>query len=261
VSLDVEQRAAASRRRMTWISAAAALLVVLVVLVSISVLAGSGEPTSGAPAPSAAPAQPPPPQVESSARALASPQSSWVPPARQVTLPNGTAQIDEYAVGFPPEPLGAAAAEVAKVRYTSSLDYAQVNAVMRIYAAPALRSVADESSTRTVEMLRRTLDASLDGPAPADRYLVTRPVGVQWRELEPGRVEVQVLVVSEHRTPERSWETLSAARTTWEWLDEAGRGADWRLVDAGPPTARLVDLGSEGFNTEGWSAIVIEDSW
>jgi hypothetical protein len=176
-----------------------------------------------------------------------------------VTLPAGTDQIDELPVGFPQTPEGAAAAEVAKDRYSSTLDYQLANTVARVYLAPDFAATADQASTTAVAELRAKLGVTELGPAPADISAVTRPLGVQWVTDGDDRTEVSVLAQIDYRNREKAWSELAASTTVWHWMEgEVGRPADWRLVGARQPAADLARIGTTRFNDAGWSAIVTE---
>jgi hypothetical protein len=266
MSLDVAQRAGAARRRF-WTIATVGLGSVLLVTMGLVLLRGGD--AQAPPLPKTADA----PVSENTENELGgsdqsqgggSPENSpapeaWVPPARQVTLPAGTGQIDELPVGFPQTPEGAAAAEVAKDRYSSTLDYHLANTVARVYLAPELATTADEASTAAVADLRAKLGVGNFGPAPANVSAVTRPLGVQWVADGDDRTEVSVLVQINYRTREKAWSELAASSTVWQWMEgEGGRPADWRLVGAHQPEADLAQIGTAAFNDAGWSAIVTE---
>jgi hypothetical protein len=266
MSLDVAQRAEATRRRRFWSIAATGLVSVLVTSTGLALLL-RGEDAAPAPSTSAAsvdgraeiePANPA--QSKETARPGNSPAAeAWVPPDRQVTLPAGTDQIDELPVAFPHTPEGAAAAEVAKDRYSSTVDYRLSNLVARVYLAPELAPTADQASTAAVTELRAKLGVADSGPAPVDVSAVTRPVGIQWEAEGDDRTEVSVLVQIDYRTRERTWSELAASTTVWQWMEgEAGRPADWRLVGARQPEADLAQIGTSAFNDAGWSALVTE---
>ena len=264
MTLDVEQRAERHRRRLTWIALAAVVVLAAVVIALAVVLRGSdpdvAPPTAGesASTPAGTAVQPSPstptPLPGGGGRGF------WVPPARQVTLPPASKRIGDYPVGFPKTPQGAAAAEVAKDRFGSTLDYAEANQLARVYTSPDLASLADKGSTASVELARKQLGVPAAGPVPDGHYTTTRPLGVQWKQLSPDKVEVQVLVQADYITPERTTTQLGGAATVWQWIDEPGRGPDWRLVDAHQPTAELVQVGTQAFNDAGWAAVVTEDS-
>ncbi|MGH8774406.1 MAG: hypothetical protein ACRDWI_04285 [Jiangellaceae bacterium] len=176
-----------------------------------------------------------------------------------MTLPAGTDQIDELPVGFPHTPEGAAAAEVAKDRYSSTLDYRLANTVARVYLAPELAATADLASTSAVAELRAKLGVADSGPAPVNVSAVTRPIGVQWETDGDDRTEVSVLVQVDYRSRERTWSELAASTTVWQWMaGEGGRPADWRLVGASQPQADLAQIGTSAFNDAGWSALATE---
>ena len=266
MSLDVAQRAEATRRRRFWSIAATGLVSVLVASAGIALLLG-GEDAARAPSTRAASVDgraenesAGPAQSKETARPGARPAAeAWVPPARQVALPANTDQIDELPVGFPQTPEGAAAAEVAKDRYSSTLDYQLANTVAQVYLAPELAATADQASTAAVAELRAKLGVPDSGPAPVDIWAVTRPIGVQWEADAEDRTEVSVLVQIDYRTRERTWSELAASTTIWQWMaGEAGRPADWRLVGARQPEADLAQIGTSAFNDAGWSALVTE---
>jgi hypothetical protein len=263
MSLEVEQRVRAARRRLVWAMAVVAALALAAVA---AVLGLRGGPDSAGSASASTPAgiSPSPSVVQESAPSTAGSApsaggSGWVPPARQVTLPAGTKRIEEYPVGFPRTPQGAAAAEVAKDVYIATTDYAQANRILRLYMAAHLAQTADAASTASVAQLRRDLGVPEQGPAPIDRYLVTRPLGVQWRQLDPDKVEVSVFGRSDLHTPGKVTTSLAGQTTVWQWLDDPDRGPDWRLVDGYPPRAKLAALGTQAFNDAGWSALVTVD--
>lgn len=262
MTLDVEQRSAAARRRLALIIAAIVALVVLVAALVVALLRDDPEQTTRPSAPrdtvpafsTEAPSETRQPLPGGGGNGTA-----WVPPARQVTLPSGSKRIGDYPVGFPQTPVGAAAAEVAKDRYSSTVDYAEANRLARIYIAPDLASYADDASTLAVRTLREQLGVPATGAAPTSSYSTSLPIGVQWERLSNGDVEVEVLVEAKFVTPARTWTQLGAAKTVWRWIDEPGRGPDWRLVSADTPDAPLVQIGKAAFNDAGWSAIVTEE--
>jgi hypothetical protein len=266
MSLDVAQRAEETRRRRFWSIAATGLVSVLVASTGLALLLGGED---GAPAPRTTDAAVIPPAEDEPAGAIESDDDampvtspapeSWVPPVRQVTLPAGSDQIDELPVGFPHTPEGAAAAEVAKDRYSSTLDYRLANSVARVYLTPAMAATADQASTAAVAELRAKLDVPEAGPAPVDVSAATRPIGVQWEADGDDRTEVSVLVQIDYRSRERAWSDLAASTTVWQWMaGEAGRPDDWRLVGARKPDADLAQVGTAAFNDAGWSALVTE---
>jgi hypothetical protein len=265
VSLDVAQRANVARRRF-WIIATIGLGSVLLVTTGLALVRGGEDPAEAPMVPEAIVSEPAVDErvVTGESQSGDSPGNSpaaetWVPPARQVTLPASTDQIDELPVGFPPTPDGAVAAEVAKDRYSSTLDYRLANMVARVYLAPELVTTADQASTAAVAQLRAKLGVAESGPAPSDVSAVTRPIGVQWVSDGDDRTEVSVLVQIDYRTRERTWSELAASTTIWHWMSgEAGRAADWRLVGARQPAADLAQIGTTAFNDAGWSAIVTE---
>jgi hypothetical protein len=241
------------------------LVSVLVASTGLALLLGGDDaaPAPGTPAAASPPAENEPAgsvESEDEARSAVSPAAeSWVPPVRQVTLPAGTDQIDELPVGFPHTAEGAAATEVAKDRYSSTLDYRLANSVARVYLAPAMAATADQASTAAVAELRAKLDVPESGPAPVDVSAATRPIGVQWDTDGEDRTEVSVLVQIDYRSRERAWSELAASTTVWQWMaGEAGRPADWRLVGGGKPDADLAQVGTAAFNDAGWSALVTE---
>jgi hypothetical protein len=81
---------------------------------------------------------------------------------------------------------------------------------------------------------------------------------VQWVADGDDRTEVSVLVQINYRTREKAWSELVASTTVWQWMEESGRPADWRLVGARRPAADLTRIGTAAFNDAGWSAIVTE---
>jgi hypothetical protein len=265
MSLDVAQRAEATRRRRFWSIAATGLVSVLVASTGLALLLDGGEaaPARSTPAASGGRAEnelADPAQYKETARpGTSSAAEAWVPPARHVALPAGADQIDELPVGFPRTPEGAAAAEVAKDRYSSTLDYQLANTVARVYLAPELAATADQASTSAVAELRAKLGVAASGPAPANVSVVTRPIGVRWETDGDDRTEVSVLVQVDYRSRERTWSELAASTTVWQWMaGEAGRPADWRLVGASQPEAYLAQIGTGAFNDAGWSALATE---
>ncbi len=267
MSFDVIQRAEVNRRRRFWLLVAGALAAALAVTSALAFLHGGKEQSPRAPTKPAVTRGTPAVAV-SPLQSVASPgaaeqagaaPSAWVPPARQVVLPEGKDQIEEFPVGFPRTPEGAAAAEVTKDRYGTTLDYQLANTVARIYLAPTLTAMADQASTATVQALRTKLGVNVSGPAPIGTSAVSRPLGVQWTKTADGRVEVSVLTQVDYRMPGKAWSELAAATTVWQWMQgAAGRPADWRLVDGRRPDAALAPIGSKGFNDAGWIAIVTE---
>ena len=265
MSLDVTQRAEANRRRRLWLLLVGGLAAALFVTSGVAFLAGGRRgdntgPTRPAATPGgAATTQPSSAPVPTPADRVVKAAGAWVPPARQVKLPAGSDQIEELPVGFPHTPEGAAAAEVAKDRYSSTLDYRLANTVARVYFAPPLTATADQASTAAVRALRAKLGVDEGGPVPTDVSAVARPLGVQWSDDGDGRTAVSVLVQVDYRRSDRAWSELAASTTVWQWMaGEAGRPADWRLVDARRPSAALAPIGTKAFNDEGWAAIVTE---
>jgi hypothetical protein len=265
MSLDVAQRADAARRRF-WTIATVGLGSVLLVTTGLVLLWGGDAQAPAAPKTADALVS------ENTENELGSSDQSqgggspghgpaaaaWVPPARQVTLPAGTDQIDELPVGFPQTPEGAAAAEVAKDRYSSTLDYHLANTVARVYLAPELATTADDASTAAVADLRARLGVAELGPPSAEASVATRPIAVQWVTEGDERTEVSVLVQVDYRIRQKAWSEIAASTTVWQWMEESGRPADWRLVGARRPAADLTRIGTAAFNDTGWSAIVTE---
>ena len=260
MSLEVADRAAAHRRRRFWLITVAVLGLVLVVTGLVALVAGDEASAPASPGlgndpvlgEDATAASPTPTELSRPPQSAA----AWVPPTRQVVLPLGSDQIDELPVGFPQSP-DAAAAEVAKDRYSSTLDYELANLVARVYMAPELAATADGASTAAVRALRAKVGVAEAGTPSPGVAVTTRPIGVQWTAIAPDRTEVSVLAQVDYRSSERAWTELAASTTVWEWRPgDADRPADWRLVDGREASARLARLGTPAFNTEGWAAIV-----
>jgi hypothetical protein len=258
MSLEIADKAATRRRRF-WLTLAAALVGVLVAAAVLSAMMGDEDSATGpTDAGAGVPAQR---QDATTTRPGTAPESTavWVPPAHKVVLPEGSARLSEFPIGFPQTPEGAAAAEVAKDRYSTTLDYELASTLARVYMPPDLDPAAYQPFVDAVAALRSRLGVPATGPVPTDVGAVTRPVGVQWSAVAPDRTEVSVLVQVEYRTAERSWSQLAASTTVWQWMPgERGRPPDWRLVDARQPTAELAQLGTAQFNEEGWVAVVTE---
>lgn len=176
-------------------------------------------------------------------------------PNRRVVLPAGAEQIDEYPTRFPHSPQGAAAAAVALTRYSASLDYVLVNAVLRLYAAPGAGAAraADSAAAIAVSAGRARLGLTMSGPAPADASVFAEPFAVRWVANGPDEVVVSVLSAVEYRSGQIQSRELVAATTAWQWIPDA---RDWRVDPGGagtpPPTA---EIGSTEFNDAGWSAL------
>lgn len=191
---------------------------------------------------------------ESNATA-ANPQGDFVAPARRVILPAGNEQVDEYPVKFPHTPEGAAAVAVAMTRYSASLDYDTASEVLRLYAAPQYTQQADAAGRAAVQNARTRLGLSADGPAPQEASFVAEPTGVQWHVVDADEVTVSVLAVTEYRLADKVQRELISAQNKVIWSADQD---DWRLAPLGPGQLggpKAAELGTPQFNDNGWSAV------
>jgi hypothetical protein len=208
--------------------------------------------------PESEPAAAPEPTPTATANVTAVPtgpgDAGWVAPTRRVTLPEGSAQIDELPIGFPDNPTGAVAAEVTKDRYVS-LDYEFAVATLQAYAAPEFAAYSERAATDAVRQLRQKVGAPATGDVPLALAVSSRPYAVQWEVVSPTEVDVSVLAETRYRAIDKEWTEISASTTTWRWMTDPTGREDWRLVEGRPPSAALAALGTQEFNDAGWIAI------
>jgi hypothetical protein len=250
LSSAAEARAAArtTRRRVIAIASVAAVLVVGVIVLATT-RAPAARPTAGAAGHAGATAMPSPGS------------SSYVPPARWVTLPPATGEDQQMPVGYPHSPLGAAAMAASTVSYAWCALPQQAAAAASVYADPDQQQQAVTAATGLVGELRQKTGLPATGPLPAGANIQAIPYAVKYTAQDQNTVVVDVAF-------NLQWTTGTGQATTTQpmvvagtmvWVNQTSSGQDWHYTltptSGTPDYPTPAEVGTPAFNQAGWQAI------
>jgi hypothetical protein len=267
MTFDVEQRAAANRRRLTrnTVRAATGVATLIVAAALIAHAHRHQQPaaTDAASHPSAAIG---PAAVTANSTGVNRPtppsepvgSGAFVAPARRVVLPTGSSHVDGYPVAFPHTAEGAAAMAVALGRYVATLDYATADEVTHLYMDPALTNDAATAAAALVRGERAQLGATTTGPVPPGYAISSDSFGVQWRQVMADVYDVTVIGWTDTTGKDGHLRQVVAGLTRVKWFAGPGtNGGDWKAIHAtgGAAPAGLGEIGRKAFNDNGYAVI------
>ncbi|MFF4709591.1 hypothetical protein [Streptomyces sp. NPDC001297] len=248
MTLDL-QRAAARRMRRLLFAAGGVIVVLAVAVIALAANHGGSPSASPGPSSSAAPSS----SASASPLPTQSSDGGYVAPKKWAVLPAGRGKKDGLPVQFGHTPEGAAAAAVASVRYGWSWDPDAAATAAAVYAVPSEATSVQQEARQSTTSSRLSAGVPGTGSLPSGAHMNVFVIGVQYTASSADSVTVSVLARVVYTPGSGTAEKTQLLATTNTYVWTAG---DWHSKTGAPQTSPdPSDLGTDGFNTAGWSAI------
>ncbi len=258
MTLDLQRKADRKMRRL--VLALVGVVVVLAGAVVALVLGGGSDstaPVAVAPASSSASAAPAPTASTTGGSAEPVPTlpaaGAFVAPTKWVTLPKPITTRAGMPAGFPHTADGAAAQGATALRSSWTWDVSVADRAAEAYSVPADLAAMKAAAEQGVSSSRLSVGLPSTGDLPAGAHLAVATIGVQWTAVSADEVRVSVLARVVYTPGAGTAETTQLISTTNSvvWAD-----GDWRSkTTAAQKSPDPADLGTNEFNTAGWTAI------